>query len=60
MLTKKQNRKRYRLHLYIRNKGYIVNARKREVLIGMDTPIIKQVATHRDEFKYNLQVTINN
>lgn len=58
MLTKKQNRKRYRLHLYIRNKGYIVNSRKREVLIGMDTPIIKQVATLRDEFKYNLQVTI--
>lgn len=58
MLTKKQHQKRYRLHIFLRKKGYIVNARNREVLINSDTSIIKQVATLRDEFQYNLQITI--
>ncbi len=58
MLTKKQHQKRYRLHFSLRKKGYIVNARNREVLINSDTSIIKQVATLRDEFQYNLQTTI--
>lgn len=58
MLTKKQHAKRYRLHRFLRKKGYIVNARNREVLINSDTPIIKQVSTLRDEIQYNLQTTI--
>ncbi len=58
MLTKKQHQKRYRLHIFLGKKGYIVNARNREVLINSDTPVIKQVATLRDEFQYNLQTTI--
>lgn len=58
MFTKKQHAKRYRLHFFLRKKGYTVNARNREVLINSDTPVIKQVATLRDEFQYNLQITI--
>lgn len=58
MFTKKQHAKRYRLHIFLRKKGYIVNARNREVLINNDAPVIKQVATLRDEFQYNLQITI--
>lgn len=58
MLTKKQHAKRYRLHRCLRKKGYTVIARNREVLINDDTPVIKQVATLRDEFQYNLQTTI--
>jgi len=57
MLSKKQHAKRYRLHACLRKKGFLVDARKREILVCGDENL-KQLTILKDEFQYNLQLEI--
>lgn len=60
MLSKKQNAKRYRLHIYLRKKGFLVDARKREISVDESTDTsLKQLNILKTEFQYNIQQTIN-
>ena len=59
MLTTKQNAKRYRLHIYLRKKGFEVDARRREVSVDESTDTsLKQLNVLKNEFQYNLQLEI--
>lgn len=59
MLTKKQNQKRYRLHACLRKKGFLVDARRREVSVDETTDMnLKQINVLKNEFQYNIQTSI--
>lgn len=59
MLSKKQNAKRYRLHIYLRKKGFEVDARRREVSVDETTDMnLRQINILKNEFQYNIQTLI--
>lgn len=59
MLTKKQHAKRYRLHAYLRKKGFLVDARRREVSVDEATDMnLRQLNILKNEFQYNIQQSI--